>query len=57
MPVGCTDFVRFGTVGVDFSATKVSLKCWLGLIAGLKASGGKANPQAVNDFLKAKLGI
>ena len=23
----------------------------------MKASGGKANPQAVNDILKAKLGI
>jgi aspartyl-tRNA(Asn)/glutamyl-tRNA(Gln) amidotransferase subunit B len=23
----------------------------------MKASGGKANPQAVNDLLKAKLGI
>jgi Asp-tRNA(Asn)/Glu-tRNA(Gln) amidotransferase B subunit len=23
----------------------------------MKATGGKANPQAVNDLLKAKLGI
>jgi len=23
----------------------------------MKSSGGKANPQAVNDLLKAKLGI
>ena len=23
----------------------------------MKASGGKANPQAVNDLLKAKLGL
>jgi aspartyl-tRNA(Asn)/glutamyl-tRNA(Gln) amidotransferase subunit B len=41
---------------VEQAKTKPALIGWfVGQV--MKASGGKANPQAVNDLLKTKLGI